>query len=341
MAFRNSPGCHGNCCGEGGCNSYDDMSWDAGSWDEVSGTWSYGSPYSGANTSDNYAQLIYTESTIAPTAYFYATILFGATFSSRSRFIFNWTDSSNFYFVEGISDYISGTSYNIEVRIGRTVSGSETILVSDSVTGQNVPSTAFVSICWQDGILIATLVVGASTVIFNIAHAMSIPTASYGVGTGDLAEGAGGEFYRPFWEIDINCGTCNDFIYCPDCTSDQAARQYSVEISNFVDDSCSDCELFNGTFTLFYHAECNWRSAVFTACGDDYYYELTISAFSISVNLKKASDHSYVVIWVEGTPDLDCLTYADYEVPLDVGSFGVAPTGCTNNDTGNALVTAL
>lgn len=130
---------------------------------------------------------------------------------------------------------------------------------------------------------------------------------------------------------------------CTHCTSGPP-KCVRLVIDQFENDTCSTCTDFNGEFVLVRTDLCVWETAPFEGCEDppeSYYYELTVSGTSIAVNLRRVSDGAYIVIWVEGTPDLDCDTWEDYGIPLDGASFGNAPSGCTNNDTGEALLTTI
>lgn len=341
--MRNSPSC--GCCGGTVCYQYaDDLSVDT-DWVEESGNWTFASGE--ATTSDSNAQLIYQgvdSAAVATEPFAFQVYTSPARYNAASatlkcgRLIFNWEDSSNYWFGEIIQDKPDATTVYLTLNIGYVDGGVETIVESDTFTYTPVflATVTYAELCWQNGIVTLSGVLSGSfnTDNFSIfTNAPFVLDGIFGFGTGDqtgMLDAAITAFAVDITsEEDAECVACDShtLISCEDCDQGYAAEEYSLEVSGFSVGTCGDCDALNGTFTLTHDTGCTWRSAEITdICGATVQYRLDVDADDgIRVSLEQIDPASGDLFSWLATADDDggapwsCLRWTDLLLDEDTG----------------------
>jgi len=275
MPKKNNPGC--TCCDGESCTLLDDDfdradSTNIGSnWTEVSGDASISS-----NKLAMTSGTIITSTVPHTTEQISITVTINGNSSTRFRIVLNYTDSSNYNYV----DITPGGSIVCGIRSG----GSDSTLTSAS-SGTVSGGTYEINVCVRENYFNASVggafKVQASLIATSGTYGLGMPSVS-GSPTFDnfLAEKADGSC--PWCNIGLTCTQSTGFALC---TSGTLPTSWEVEISGVADDSCTECTTWNDTFILNYVGGCVWVAYLFDLCSHCYgRIRLTIGTVNLGLN---------------------------------------------------------
>ena len=186
----------------------------------------------------------------------------GNTDGDKARVIL-WLDSSNYFFAELEVNSASGN-----LRIGESVSGSETVLASVSAVSADLNNEHTVRICYDstDDVLSTLVTFSDSTQDGLDAQCSAIAVDQAGIATGDTAAGTltfdNFDYDRVRDATHENCPSCvgPTVTTCADWNNAEVPDTFKVVIAGFADDTCpSDtCTDLNRVYVVPYLSSCEW-----------------------------------------------------------------------------------
>lgn len=244
-------------------------------------------------------------------AVYCAADFFCSSTTDAGRLIIAYVDDDNYWFLEGKPGATNGTLEIYERSGGANTQRGATAVVSGFTTGND----ASFQLCYSDGLIKANAR-SASNVRAAVTWPASITVASTkaGVGGSEVGTVSFDNFSFQHHQFEnSSCPAC-DTGGCVFCTSDLAPPRVQVDISGIVDNTCADCDTWNGTFILdkavFGVGICDW-SYEGSLCGDAaLFVRLSLSGANIELQVNLQSVAGGFIWRTISATDFDCMGWS-------------------------------
>lgn len=266
----------------------------------------------------------------------YAAVDFTCTSTTETgQLIIAYVDDNNYWFLEGQAGATNGTLKLFERAGGTNTQRGAT----GTVQGFTTSNGATFKLAYADGQVIA-YAKSSTNDACTIAYAATVTVASTQAGIGGSEVGTVTFNNFTFQKHDFEQDGCPTITPgdCKYCTDGLLPPRLQVDITNWADATCTDCDTWNGTFILdgafANFLACGWTySGSGNFCGTTPIMSVTISTsganFRVMFGITDSGGGGHVIqFWkdVASPTTFDCSTWNAFD--LNTGAFVSATVPC-------------